>query len=65
MSFSKKAAEIIHTLQTDYGDFKIQTRKKQKQTERQPAKVCKHNCSAVEVKIGSFNAKSPKAKETR
>ena len=28
MSFSKKAAEIIHTLQTDYGDFKVPASKK-------------------------------------
>lgn len=30
MSFSKKAAEVIHTLQTDYGDFKIVASKKPK-----------------------------------
>lgn len=47
MSFSKKAAEIIHTLQTDYGEFKISTSKKDSHSNRQQPKVCKHNCSAV------------------
>ena len=28
MSFSKKAAEIMHTLQTDYGDFKVPINRK-------------------------------------
>lgn len=65
MSFSKKAAEIMHTLQTDYGDFKIPASKKQLQPERQQTKPCKHNCSAVEVKISSATAKSPNQKYTR
>lgn len=47
MSFSKKAAEIIHTLQTDYGEFKIPASKKQPHPDRQQSKICKHNCSAV------------------
>ncbi len=47
MSFSKKAAEIMHTLQTDYGEFRVPANKKQPQPDRQPPKICKHNCSAV------------------
>lgn len=47
MSFSKKAAEIMHTLQTDYGDFKVAANRKHQQPDRQPAKICKHNCNAV------------------
>ena len=47
MSFSKKAAEIMHTLQTDYGDFKVHTAKKQQLPDKQSPKICKHNCSAV------------------
>ena len=65
MSFSKKAAEIMHNLESDYGDFRMPTSKKHLPPERQTAKVCKHNCSAVEVRIGAFNAKSPQAKYTR
>lgn len=44
MSFSKKAAEVIHTLQTDYGEFKIPVSKKDSQANRQHQKPCKHNC---------------------
>lgn len=51
MSFSKKAADIMHTLQTDYGDFRIPVSKKDTHKERQADKTCKHSCSAVEVKI--------------
>lgn len=64
MSFSKKAAEIFHTLQTDYGDFNIPAQKKVTQDRKNP-KTCKHNCSALEVKITPVNAKSPKHKPTR
>lgn len=53
MSFSKKTAEIMHTLQTDYGDFKVPANKKSTQPENQTVKPCRHNCSAVEVKINS------------
>jgi hypothetical protein len=51
MSFSKKAAEIMHTLQTDYGDFRVPVSKKQNEKARQADKTAQHNCSAVEVKI--------------
>ncbi len=48
MSFSKKAAEIMHTLQTDYGDFKVPTSRREGKAADKP---CKHACSAVEVKV--------------
>lgn len=51
MSFSKKAAEIMHTLQTDYGDFKVPINRKESNKDKHLDKACKHNCSAVEVKI--------------
>ena len=39
----------MHTLQTDYGDFKVPvSRREAKPTDN---KVCKHTCSAVEVKV--------------
>lgn len=47
MSFSKKAAEIMHTLQTDYGDFRVPASRKDPTRERQNEKTCKHSCSAV------------------
>jgi hypothetical protein len=47
MSFSKKAAEIMHTLQTDYGEFKVPLRREARAVD----KPCKHSCSAVEVKL--------------
>jgi hypothetical protein len=50
MSFSKKAAEIMQTLQTDYGDFKIPLKKNNHPADK-PLKTCKHSCSAVSVKM--------------
>lgn len=47
MSFSKKTAEIMRTLQSDYGEYKVPVNKKQTVPDRQPAKPCNHNCSAM------------------
>jgi hypothetical protein len=65
MSFSKKTAEIMHTLQTDYGDFKVITNKKSTQAEYQPVKPCRHNCSAVDVRINSGSGALNNRKNTR
>jgi hypothetical protein len=54
MSFSKKAAEIMHTLQTDYGDFKVPISRRES---RPVDKQCKHSCSAVEVKVTPIASK--------
>jgi hypothetical protein len=51
MSFSKKAAEIINTIKTDYGDYQISTHKKQDQKTVSPTFPCKHSCSATELVI--------------
>jgi hypothetical protein len=45
MSFGKKVADIMHTLQSDYGDFILAGEKNESKVER--AKPCKHSCSAV------------------
>ena len=50
MAFSKKAAEIRRTLQTDYGEFKVHASKKASRAERD-VKPCKHSCTALEVKL--------------
>lgn len=50
MSFNKKAAEIMQTLQSDYGDFKIPAKKNNNVAEKQ-MKPCKHSCSSVSVKM--------------
>jgi len=51
MAFSKKAAEIKRTLQTDYGDFQVPVSKRIAKADRPVIKPCKHSCSAVEVKL--------------
>jgi hypothetical protein len=50
MSFSKKAAEIMHTLQSDYGMF--HSPKRDHPRDVQEAKVCKHTCSS-DVRVTS------------
>lgn len=50
MAFSKKAAEIKRTLQTDYGEFKVPITKRSQRAEKD-IKQCKHSCTAVEVKL--------------
>jgi hypothetical protein len=65
MSFSKKTAEIMHTLQTDYGDFKVPANKKTAHPQNQSVKPCRHNCSAVEVKINSGSGEAYNRKNAR
>ena len=50
MSFNKKAAEIMQTLQTDYGEIKIPIKKNSNVAEK-VMKPCKHSCSAVSIKM--------------
>ena len=50
MSFNKKAAEIMQTLQSDYGDFKMPLKKNNNAVDKQ-MKPCKHICSSVSVKM--------------
>lgn len=61
MSFSKKAAEIMHTLQTDYGDFKVPVSRREARAADKP---CKHSCSAVEVKLTPLPGKKPATSAT-
>lgn len=63
MSFSKKAAEIMQTLQTDYGDFKIPFKKNSNPADKQ-TKPCKHSCSAVSVKMMPLQTANKYTRET-
>jgi hypothetical protein len=47
MSFSKKAAEIMHYLQSDYGEFKVVTGSKKQLPLPKAVRPCRHICSAA------------------
>jgi len=45
MSYKKKAADIMRSLQSDYGDFVISDSKQGSHVDS--IKPCKHSCSAL------------------
>ena len=54
----------MHTLQTDYGDFRVPMSKKDNKKETIQDKTCKHSCSAVQVKITPVSQQRKPTRDT-